>query len=119
VLLSDTVGFIRTFRTRCHQLSRHARGSGTAEILLHVRDASSTYGEEQKARLRKCSRTRGVSKPRIEVLNKIDVLDAREREGLAARKQRGINYTRKYWSCQTAKASTRCCSDRQGLFSDP
>jgi GTP-binding protein HflX len=59
---------------------------GQAEVLLHVRDASSTYGEEQKAQVEKVLGERdSLSKPRIEVLNKIDLLVGHEREGQLAR----------------------------------
>jgi len=89
VLLSDTVGFIRnlphtlvtSFRATLEEVEQ-------AEILLHVRDASSTYGEEQKAQVEKVlDELEALSKPQIEVLNKIDLLDVREREGLAEREQ--------------------------------
>ncbi len=89
VLLSDTVGFIRnlphtlvtSFRATLEEVEQ-------AEILLHVRDAASTYGEEQKAQVEKVlGELEALGKPRIEVLNKIDLLNAPEREGLAARDQ--------------------------------
>ncbi len=87
VLLSDTVGFIRnlphtlvtSFRATLEEVEQ-------AEILLHVRDASSTYGDEQKAQVEKVlGELNALSKPRIEVLNKIDLLDAHQREGTASR----------------------------------
>jgi GTPase len=89
ILLSDTVGFIRnlphtlvtSFRATLEEVEQ-------AEILLHVRDASSTYGEEQKAQVEKVlDELEALGKPRIEVLNKIDLLDVHEREGLATRDQ--------------------------------
>lgn len=89
VLLSDTVGFIRnlphtlvtSFRATLEEVEQ-------SEILLHVRDAASTYGEEQKAQVEKVlDELEALGKPRIEVLNKVDLLDVNEREGLAARKQ--------------------------------
>jgi GTPase len=89
VLLSDTVGFIRnlphtlvtSFRATLEEVEQ-------AEILLHVRDASSGYGEEQKAQVEKVlDELEALNKPRIEVLNKIDLLDAHERDGLAEREQ--------------------------------
>jgi GTPase len=89
VLLSDTVGFIRnlphtlvtSFRATLEEVEQ-------SEILLHVRDASSTYGAEQKLQVEKVlGELEALKKPRIEVLNKIDLLDAHEREGLAAREQ--------------------------------
>jgi len=87
VLLSDTVGFIRnlphtlvtSFRATLEEVEQ-------AEILLHVRDASSTYGDEQKAQVEKVlGELNALSKPRIEVLNKIDLLGAHERAGIASR----------------------------------
>jgi GTPase len=87
VLLSDTVGFICNLP---HTLVTSFRATleevGQAEVLLHVRDASSTYGEEQKSQVEKAlGELDSLSKPRIEVLNKIDLLVGHEREGLMAR----------------------------------
>jgi len=57
-------------------------------VLLHVRDASSTYGEEQKSQVEKVlGELESLAKPRIEVLNKIDLLDSHAREGLLERSQ--------------------------------
>ena len=87
VLLSDTVGFIRnlphtlvtSFRATLEEVEQ-------AEVLLHVRDASSTYGEEQKSQVEKVlGELEALAKPRIEVLNKIDLLDETAREALAHR----------------------------------
>ncbi|MFP5236507.1 MAG: GTPase HflX [Acidobacteriota bacterium] len=84
VLLSDTVGFIRnlphtlvtSFRATLEEVEQ-------AEILLHVRDASSTYGEEQKTQVEKVlGELEALAKPRIEVLNKIDLLDEDARAAL-------------------------------------
>jgi GTP-binding protein HflX len=59
---------------------------GQAEVLIHVRDASSSYGEEQKAQVEKVlGELESLSKPRIEVLNKIDLLGEHERAGLQTR----------------------------------
>ena len=87
VLLSDTVGFIRNLP---HTLVTSFRATleevAQAEVLLHVRDASSTYGEEQKAQVEKVlGELESLDKPRIEVLNKIDLLGEHERDGLLAR----------------------------------
>ena len=55
-------------------------------MLLHIRDAASTYGEEQKTQVeRVLDELEVLSKPRIEVLNKIDLLDEHERAGLLER----------------------------------
>jgi GTP-binding protein HflX len=87
VLLSDTVGFIRNLP---HTLVTSFRATleevAQAEVLLHVRDAASTYGEEQKAQVEKVlGELESLAKPRIEVLNKIDLLGEHAREGLLAR----------------------------------
>ena len=76
VLLSDTVGFIRnlphslvtSFRATLEEVER-------AEILLHVRDASSPQLDEQKAQVeRVLAELDTTGKPIIEVLNKTDLL---------------------------------------------
>jgi GTP-binding protein HflX len=87
VLLSDTVGFIRNLP---HTLVTSFRATleevAQAEVLLHIRDASSTYGGEQKAQVEKVlGELESLSKPRIEVLNKIDLLPEDERAVLVAR----------------------------------
>jgi GTP-binding protein HflX len=82
ILLSDTVGFIRnlphtlvtSFRATLEEVER-------AELLLHVRDASSPMVDEQKAQVQKVLAELDVSKkPVIEVLNKIDLIP--EGEGI-------------------------------------
>ena len=87
VLLSDTVGFIRNLP---HTLVTSFRATleevAQAEVLLHIRDAASTYGEEQKSQVEKVlGELDSLGKPRIEVLNKIDLLGPHEREGLVVR----------------------------------
>jgi GTPase len=78
VLLSDTVGFIRnlphtlvtSFRATLEEVER-------AELLLHVRDASSVMVEEQKVQVERVLGELDVKDtPRIEVLNKIDLVGA-------------------------------------------
>ena len=91
ILLSDTVGFIRNLP---HTLVTSFRATleevAQAEVLLHVRDAASTYGEDQKAQVEKVlGELEVLAKPRIEVLNKIDLLDEHERNGLLARSEAG------------------------------
>jgi GTPase len=89
VLLSDTVGFIRnlphtlvtSFRATLEEVEQ-------AEVLVHVRDAASTYGDEQKAQVEKVlGELNALSKPRIEVRNKIDLLSPQERDGIASRRE--------------------------------
>jgi GTP-binding protein HflX len=87
VLLSDTVGFIRNLP---HTLVTSFRATleevAQAEVLIHVRDASSTYGDEQKAQVEKVlGELDSLSKPRIEVLNKIDLLPEDQRAALLTR----------------------------------
>ncbi len=89
VLLSDTVGFIRNLP---HTLVTSFRATleevVQAEVLIHVRDAASSYGEEQKAQVEKVlGELESLSKPRIEVLNKIDLLPEVERAALLSRTQ--------------------------------
>ena len=89
VLLSDTVGFIRNLP---HTLVTSFRATleevAQAEVLLHIRDAASTYGDEQKAQVeRVLDELESLGKPRIEVLNKIDLLDDDERKGLLERSE--------------------------------
>jgi GTP-binding protein HflX len=97
VLLSDTVGFIRNLP---HTLVTSFRATleevAQAEVLLHVRDAASTYGEEQKAQVEKVlGELETLAKPRIEVLNKIDLLPEDERAALVARTNAGTNISPK------------------------
>ncbi len=84
ILLSDTVGFIRnlphtlvtSFRATLEEVER-------AEVLLHVRDASSAMLEEQKEQVEKVLAELDVhGKPVIEVLNKIDLLSEDQRAHL-------------------------------------
>ena len=87
VLLSDTVGFIRNLP---HTLVTSFRATleevAQAEVLLHVRDAAAAHGEEQKAQVEKVlAELEVLSKPRIEVMNKIDLLDPLERQRLEER----------------------------------
>jgi GTP-binding protein HflX len=89
VLLSDTVGFIRnlphtlvtSFRATLEEVEQ-------AELLLHVRDAASGYGAEQKVQVEKVlGELEALGKPRIEVQNKIDLIDEHQRHGLEARNE--------------------------------
>jgi GTP-binding protein HflX len=89
VLLSDTVGFIRNLP---HTLVTSFRATleevAQAEVLLHIRDAASTYGEEQKSQVEKVlGELDCLAKPRVEVLNKIDLLGEHERDGLQTRSE--------------------------------
>jgi len=81
ILLSDTVGFIRnlphtlvtSFRATLEEVER-------AEVLLHIRDASSPLVDEQKQQVEKVLSELDVAgKPVIEVMNKIDLLAPEDR----------------------------------------
>ncbi|MBI2683376.1 MAG: GTPase HflX [Acidobacteriales bacterium] len=87
-LLSDTVGFIRnlphglvtSFRATLEEVER-------AALVLHVADASvpDFIAEEQKAQVEKVLAELGADKkPRLLVLNKVDLLSAEQRRGLPA-----------------------------------
>ncbi len=85
-VLSDTVGFIRnlphtlvtSFRATLEEVEK-------AELLLHVRDAADPLAEEHKAEVEKVLGELDVlGKPRIEVLNKLDLLPERARAELLA-----------------------------------
>lgn len=84
ILLSDTVGFIRdlphtlvtSFRATLEEVQK-------AEVLVHVQDASSEMRDEHKAEVEKVlGELEVLGKPRIEVLNKIDLLAEDQREAL-------------------------------------
>ncbi len=84
VLLSDTVGFIRNlphtlvsaFRATLEEVQR-------AALVLHVSDASSPLSAEQDAQVEKVLKElEAEGKPRLRVMNKIDLLPPRQRESL-------------------------------------
>jgi GTP-binding protein HflX len=84
VLLSDTVGFIRNlphtlvtaFRATLEEVQR-------AALVLQVSDASSPIAVEQAVQVEAVlSELEAASKPRLHVLNKVDLLPAAEREAL-------------------------------------
>jgi len=123
VLLSDTVGFIRNLP---HTLVTSFRATleevVQAEVLLHVRDAASAYGEEQKRQVEKVlGELDSLSKPRIEVLNKIDMLADHEREGLLTRAQSHTGSAQEVAvSAQTGEGmETLLAAIDQALHSDP
>ena len=84
VLLSDTVGFIRNlphtlvsaFRATLEEVQR-------AALILQVSDASSPLSAEQDAQVEKVLKElEAEKKPRLRVMNKIDLLPPRQRESL-------------------------------------
>jgi GTP-binding protein HflX len=84
VLLSDTVGFIRhlphtlvsAFRATLEEVQR-------ATLLLHVADVTSPTASEQQAQVEEVLRDLEVQhKPRLYVMNKLDLLPASKRDCL-------------------------------------
>jgi GTP-binding protein HflX len=84
VLLSDTVGFIRnlphtlvtSFRATLEEVQR-------AALLLKVSDVTSPVAAEQNAQVEKVLRElEAQAKPRLRVVNKIDLLPASQRDSL-------------------------------------
>jgi GTP-binding protein HflX len=90
VLLSDTVGFIRNlphtlvsaFRATLEEVQR-------ASLILHVSDASSRLSAEQDAQVEIVLKELEVEKkPRLRVMNKVDLLDVEVAQGLIAEASR-------------------------------
>jgi GTP-binding protein HflX len=84
VLLSDTVGFIRNlphtlvsaFRATLEEVQR-------AELILQVSDASNPLSAEQDAQVEKVLKElEADKKPRLRVMNKIDLLSPKQRDSL-------------------------------------
>lgn len=84
VLLSDTVGFIRNlphtlvsaFRATLEEVQR-------ASLLLHVADATSPVAAEQQAQVEQVLRELDShEKPRLYVMNKVDLLPEKKQESL-------------------------------------
>ena len=84
VLLSDTVGFIRSlphtlvsaFRATLEEVQR-------ASLILHVSDASSRLSAEQDAQVEiVLKELEAEKKPRLRVMNKVDLLDVEVAERL-------------------------------------
>jgi GTP-binding protein HflX len=84
ILLSDTVGFIRSlphtlveaFRATLEEVQR-------ASLILHVSDASSRLSAEQDAQVEiVLKELEAEKKPRLRVMNKVDLLDMEVAEAL-------------------------------------
>jgi GTP-binding protein HflX len=91
VLLSDTVGFLRNlphtlvsaFRATLEEVQR-------ASLILHVSDASSRLSAEQDAQVEIVLKELDAEqKPRLRVMNKVDLLDEEVAESLMADTARG------------------------------
>jgi GTP-binding protein HflX len=90
VLLSDTVGFIRSlphtlvsaFRATLEEVQR-------ASLILHVSDASSRLSAEQDAQVEiVLKELEAEKKPRLRVMNKVDLLDEEVAANLIADAER-------------------------------
>ena len=110
VLLSDTVGFIRHLP---HQLvkafSATLEEAREADLVLHVADASELEGPRAvraEAVDEVLAEIGAAEVPRLHVLNKIDLVDADERQALTNRHPDAVQV-----SALTARASTGWASD--------
>ena len=95
VLLSDTVGFIRNlphtlvsaFRATLEEVQR-------ASLILQVSDASSRLSAEQDAQVELVLKElEAEKKPRLRVMNKVDLLDVEVAEGLVSDARRDSSQT--------------------------
>jgi GTP-binding protein HflX len=95
VLLSDTVGFIRNlphtlvsaFRATLEEVQR-------ASLILHVSDASSRLSAEQDAQVEiVLKELESEKKPRLHVMNKVDLLDEEVAQSLQAEAARDDAHT--------------------------
>jgi GTP-binding protein HflX len=95
VLLSDTVGFIRNlphtlvsaFRATLEEVQR-------ASLILHVSDASSRLSAEQDAQVEiVLKELEAEKKPRLRVMNKVDLLDEEVAHSLLAETAREASST--------------------------
>jgi GTPase len=95
VLLSDTVGFIRNlphalvsaFRATLEEVQR-------ASLILHVSDASSRLSAEQDAQVEiVLKELEAETKPRLRVMNKVDLLDEEVAENLISDSRRDSSKT--------------------------
>lgn len=87
VILSDTVGFISDLPTELVAAFRATLEEVlAADLILHVRDISHPETEEQAADVEEILASLGVAgdRPRIEVWNKLDLLDEDRRAALEA-----------------------------------
>ena len=86
IILSDTVGFIADLPTELVAAFRATLEEVlAADVIAHVRDVAHEESLAQKADVLKVLAELGASRPLIEVLNKIDLLEPDQRAGLLAR----------------------------------
>jgi GTP-binding protein HflX len=90
IILSDTVGFIADLPTELVAAFRATLEEVlAADVIVHVRDAAHEETAAQKADVLAVLEELGADKPMMEVLNKIDLLEPEQREGLLSRNGRG------------------------------
>lgn len=91
IILSDTVGFIADLPTELVAAFRATLEEVLeADVIVHVRDAAHDESAAQKADVLKVLAELGVppDRPMLEVLNKIDLLEPEQRDGLISRNGR-------------------------------
>ncbi|PVA11718.1 GTPase HflX [Pelagivirga sediminicola] len=91
IILSDTVGFISDLPTELVAAFRATLEEVlSADLIVHVRDIAHPETEAQKADVEEILTSLKVEQetPRIEVWNKIDLLDREEHDGLMIRAER-------------------------------
>jgi GTPase len=91
IILSDTVGFIADLPTELVAAFRATLEEVlAADVIVHVRDAAHDESAAQKGDVLKVLEELGVppDRPLLEVLNKIDLLEPDQRDGLLARNAR-------------------------------
>ena len=85
IILSDTVGFISDLPTELVAAFRATLEEVLeADMILHVRDISHPATEEQLQQVKKILESLGISEdtPQLEVWNKVDPIDADDRDAL-------------------------------------
>jgi len=90
-ILSDTVGFISNLPTQLVAAFRATLEEVvTADVIVHLRDISHPDSARQAHQVEHILDEMGVAQdtPRLELLNKLDLLDAEERAALARRAAR-------------------------------
>lgn len=96
-ILSDTVGFISDLPHELIEAFRATLEEVTeADLIVHVRDISDPSSERQRSDVHQVLHSLGLftedkTTPMVEVLNKIDLADADEREALANRAARNAD----------------------------
>jgi len=89
IILSDTVGFIADLPTELVAAFRATLEEVlAADVIVHVRDAAHDESAAQKEDVLQVLGDLGAGQPMLEVLNKIDLLEPGQQDGLLARNKR-------------------------------